>query len=93
MASSVTDPARSDLRTWLLLAVRRRIRYTSPDKMPKRAKPRPARPVPVQLPLFPEAASLARIRQHIALEQTLGFFVLGAVALLGTLEPAHLQAE
>ena len=62
MASSVTDPARSDLRTWLLLAVRRRIRYTSPDKMPKRAKPRPARPVPVQLPLFPEAASLARIR-------------------------------
>ena len=30
--------------------------------MPKRVKPRPARPVPVQLPLFAEAASLARIR-------------------------------
>jgi predicted DNA-binding WGR domain protein len=30
--------------------------------MPKRAKSRPARPVPVQLPLFAEAASLARIR-------------------------------
>ena len=30
--------------------------------MPKRAKHRPARPFPVQLPLFAEAASLARIR-------------------------------
>ena len=45
-----------------------------------------------ELPAISEP-SLARIRQHIALEQTLGFFVLGAVALLGTLEPAHLQAE
>jgi putative copper resistance protein D len=39
------------------------------------------------------ATALGRIRQHIAIEQTLGFLVLGAVALLGTLEPAHLQAE
>jgi predicted DNA-binding WGR domain protein len=30
--------------------------------MPKGANHRPARPVPVQLPLFAEAASLARIR-------------------------------
>jgi predicted DNA-binding WGR domain protein len=30
--------------------------------MPKGAKHRPARPAPVQLPLFAEAASLARIR-------------------------------
>jgi integrase len=30
--------------------------------MPKRVKHRPVRPVPVQLPLFAEAASLARIR-------------------------------
>ena len=30
--------------------------------MPKRTKPCPVRPTPVQLPLFAEAASLARIR-------------------------------
>jgi hypothetical protein len=30
--------------------------------MPKRVKHRPACPIPVQLPLFAEAASLARIR-------------------------------
>src|ERR1700754_4946263 len=30
--------------------------------MPKRAQTCPMRPVPIQLPLFPEAASLIRIR-------------------------------
>lgn len=30
--------------------------------MPKRRQPRPARPAPVQLPLFAEAASLIRVR-------------------------------
>ena len=30
--------------------------------MPRRQKPCAPRPVPIQLPLFPEAASLARIR-------------------------------
>jgi putative copper resistance protein D len=37
--------------------------------------------------------SLERIRMHVAVEQAIGFLVLGVVALLGTLEPAHLQAE
>ena len=30
--------------------------------MPRRRQPGPARPVPVQLPLFPDSASLVRIR-------------------------------
>ena len=38
-------------------------------------------------------AALSRIRQHVALEQAAGFIVLLVVGLLGTLEPAHLQAE
>jgi len=36
---------------------------------------------------------LERLARHIAGEQALGFLVLLAVAVLGTLEPAHLQAE
>jgi hypothetical protein len=34
----------------------------TPQFMPKRAKPRPPRTVPMQLSLFAEAASLARTR-------------------------------
>ena len=30
-------------------------------RMPKRRKPRPGRPTPIQLPLFAEAASLVRV--------------------------------
>jgi predicted DNA-binding WGR domain protein len=33
--------------------------------MPKRARKAPARPVPVQLPLFAEAASLVRVRPEV----------------------------
>jgi predicted DNA-binding WGR domain protein len=36
--------------------------YTSHDIMPKRRKTAPARPAPIQLPLFAETASLVRIR-------------------------------
>jgi hypothetical protein len=39
-----------------------RRRYTSHDSMPKRRPRPPARPIPIQLPLFVEAASLVRIR-------------------------------
>jgi hypothetical protein len=46
----------------LVLPPRPRPRYTSRESMPKRRKPRPRRPQPVQLPLFPETASLVRIR-------------------------------
>ncbi len=37
-------------------------RYISRDDMPRRRKPTPARPTPIQLPLFAETASLVRIR-------------------------------
>ncbi len=39
-----------------------RLRYICREKMPKRCKPRPRQPPPVQLPLFDETASLVRIR-------------------------------
>lgn len=39
-----------------------RCRYISRDLMPKRRTSGPKRPVPIQLPLFAETASLVRIR-------------------------------
>ena len=40
--------------------LRTRSRYTSRDSMPKRRKIIPARPAPIQLPLFAESATLVR---------------------------------
>jgi predicted DNA-binding WGR domain protein len=45
-----------------LLAAARSSRYVSRDDMPRRRKLAPARPIPIQLPLFAETASLVRIR-------------------------------
>jgi predicted DNA-binding WGR domain protein len=47
------------------LASAGRLRYSFPDIMPKRAKTTPARPAPIQLPLFAETASLVRIRAEL----------------------------
>ena len=62
MGNSVTEPRRIPPVLAFPVAPCVDWRYTSRENMPKRVKPRPARPIPVQLPLFAEAASLARIR-------------------------------
>jgi predicted DNA-binding WGR domain protein len=44
------------------VAVATSSRYTSRDDMPRRRKHLPARPTPIQLPLFAETASLVRVQ-------------------------------
>jgi predicted DNA-binding WGR domain protein len=62
MSNTVSRLLTSGCRRGVLLAAARALRYTSRDDMPKRRKPAPGRPTPIQLPLFAETASLVRIR-------------------------------